>query len=175
MLGFTCATCNSYRDWSYSTDLGSKYTRIKNQVGPFKEVSIDPLGPVLVKVFPGSRKHVKCYPLIVKCLNSPAVQIILMESMETKRVVLVLLRLEARYGDIKLIARDSGTDLLENNLNPKIDSPDRTRLFGLIQDYTAPVDSQYRNYCERSVGLIKKYLHQACGLEKKEALLVIQK
>ena len=125
----------------------------KDQVGPFKEASINPLGAVLVKAFPGSRKHVKCYPLIAKCMNSAAVQIILMESMETSQVVLALLRLEARYGDIKLIARDSGTNLLEDNINPKIDSPDRTRLFGLIQDYTAPVDSQYSNYCESSVGL----------------------
>ena len=79
MLGFTCSTCNSYRDWSYSADLGPKYTRIKNQIRPFKEVSIDPLGPVLVKAFPGSRRHVICYPLIAKYLNSAAVQIILME------------------------------------------------------------------------------------------------
>ena len=69
MLGFTCATCNSYRDCSYAADLGSKYTRIQNQVGPFMEVSIDPLGPVLFKAFPGSRKHVNCHPLIAKCLN----------------------------------------------------------------------------------------------------------
>ena len=80
-----------------------------------------------------------------------------------------------RYGDLKLIARDSGTNLLETNINTKIDSPDRTRLFGLIQDFTAPGDSQYRNYCERSVGLIKKYLYQACGLEKNEALPVMLK
>ena len=95
--------------------------------------------------------------------------------MQNVSIQLSLLRLEARYGEIKLIGRDSGTNLLENNINPKIDSPDRTRLFVLIQDYTAPVDSQYRNYCERPVGLIKRYLHQACGVEKNEALPVMLK
>ena len=39
-------------------------------------------------------------------------------------VVLAQLRLEARYGEIKIIARNSGTNLLEGNLNPKVDSPD---------------------------------------------------
>ena len=89
-----------------------------------------------------------------------------MESMETRQVVLALLRLEARYGDIKLIARDIGTNILEANINMKIDSPDRTRLFGLILDYTAPVEAS---------SLIKKYLHHAYGLEKKEALPVMLK
>ena len=46
-----------------------------------------------------------------------------MESMETRQMFLALLRLEARYGDVKLIARDSGTNLLDDNINPKIDSP----------------------------------------------------
>ena len=68
--------------------------------------------------------------MIAKCLNSATVQIILMESMETRQVVLALLRMEARYGVLKLIARDSGTNLLEANINPKIDSPDRKGYLG---------------------------------------------
>jgi hypothetical protein len=34
----------------------------------------------------------------------------------------------------------------------------------------APVDAQFRNYCERSTGLINKYLRQACGVEKTEGI-----
>jgi hypothetical protein len=171
MVTFTCSTCNSYRNWSYEADLGKKYTRLTNQMGPFREISIDPLGPVVVKAFPGSRKHVKCYPLMIKCINSAAVQLILMESMETKQVVLSLLRLETRYGDIQAISRDSGTNLLEGNLNPKTE--DENRLFNIIKDYTAPVDAQFRNYSERSTGLIKKYLKQACGIEKNDTIPVM--
>ena len=124
MLGFTCGTWNAYRDWSCEADLGWKYSRIQNQIPSFREISIDPLGPVLVKAFPGSRKKVKCYPLISKCLNSAAIQIMLTENMETRQVVLALLRIKTRYGEIKLIARDSETNLLEGNLNPKVDSSD---------------------------------------------------
>jgi hypothetical protein len=108
---------------------------------------------------------------MIKCINSAAVQLILMESMETKQVVLSLLRLETRYGDIQAISRDSGTNLLEGNLNPKTE--DENRLFNIIKDYTAPVDAQFRNYSERSTGLIKKYLKQACGVEKNDTIPVM--
>ena len=92
MLTFTCAVCNAYRNWSYEAPLGSKYTRLKNQMGPFKEISIDPLGAITTKPFPGSRKTVKTFPLLIKCINSAAIQVILMESMETKAVIMALLR-----------------------------------------------------------------------------------
>ena len=62
-------------------------------------------------------------PLITKCLNLSAIQMMPMENMEARQVALALLMLKARYGEIKLIARDSGTNLLEGNLNPQVDSP----------------------------------------------------
>ena len=119
MVTFTCAVCNAYRNWSYEAPLGSKYTRLKNQAGPFKEISIDPLGAIITKPFPGSRKTVKTFPQLIKCINSTAVQIILMETMETKAVIMSLLRLETRYGEIQGISRDSRSNLSEENLNPK--------------------------------------------------------
>ena len=125
---------------SYEADLGKKYTRLSNQMGPFREISIDPLGPVVVKAFPGSRKHVKCYPLMIKCINSAAVQLILMELMETKQVVLSLLRLETRYGDIQSTSHDSETYLLDGNLNPKTE--DENQLLNNIKEYTTPADIQ---------------------------------
>ena len=83
-----------------------------------------------------------------------------MESMDTKQVILCLLRLENRYGKIIGISRDSGSNMLEDNLNPKTE--DDTRLFENINDYTAPVDAQFRNYSERSTGLLKKFMKQTC-------------
>jgi hypothetical protein len=168
MVTFTCAVCNAYRNWSYEAPLGSKYTRLKNQAGPFKEISIDPLGAIITKPFPGSIKTVKTFPLLIKCINSAAVQVILMESMETKAILMALLRLETRYGEIQGISRDSGTNMLEENLNPKTE--DAQRLFNLVRDYTAPIDGQFRNYSERSTSLLKKYMRQSCGVEKKEGI-----
>ena len=162
MLNFTCSTCNAYRTWTYEAEMGNKYTKMHTSIGPFKEISMDPLGPCTVKSFPGSRKRIKIWPLMIKCINSGAITIYPMESMDTKQVILCLLRLETRYGELIGISRDSGTNLL--NLNPKTE--DGKRLFNLIRDYTAPVDSQYRNYIERNAGMIKRYLRQACGVEK---------
>ena len=141
---------------------------MKNQAGPFREISIDPLGAIVVKPFPGSRKTVKTFPLLIKCINSAAVQVILMETMETKAVIMSLLRLETRYGEIQGISRDSGSNLLEENLNPKTE--DGQRLFNIVRDYTAPVDGQFRNYPERSTSLLKKYLRQSCGIEKRDGI-----
>ena len=54
--------------------------------------------------------------------------------------------------------------MLEENLNPKTE--DDTRLFENIKDYTVLVDAQFRNYSERSTGLLKKFMKQTCGVGK---------
>ena len=170
-LTFTCVTCNSWRNWTYSPPLGDKYVRLNNQIGPFREISMDPLGHIVIKPYPGARKTVKAFPLMIKCLHSAATGIILMESMETKQIIYSLLKLEAKYGELKGISRDAGTNMLTENLNPKTE--DDQRLFNLVGDYAAPTDAQFRNYSERSTGLIKKYLRQAAGVEKTENLPVM--
>ena len=53
-LTFTCSTCNAWRNWSYSPKLGDKYITLNNIVGPFREISIDPLGPIIIK--PGKQE-----------------------------------------------------------------------------------------------------------------------
>ena len=63
MLNFTCSTCNAYRTWTYEAEMGNKYTKMHTSIGPFKEISMDSLGPCTVKSFPGSRKRVKVWPL----------------------------------------------------------------------------------------------------------------
>ena len=110
----------------------------------------------------------KNFPLLIKCLNSSVIEVMLMETMDTKQVILCLLRLENRYGKIIAISRDSGTNMLAENMNPKTE--DETRLFESIKEYTAPVDSQFRNYSERSTGLLKKFMKQMCGIGKTETV-----
>ena len=85
----------------------------------------------------------KNYPLVARCLNSGALEVLLMEGMETKDIILCLLKLELRHGPITMISRDSGTNLLTNNINPKLASGDEMRLLGNIKDYTARPDAQF--------------------------------
>ena len=47
------------------------------------------------------------------------------------------------------------------------------RLLGKIKEYTANPDAQFRNYCERGVGMLKKYLRMACNVEKTESLPIL--
>ena len=88
-----------------------------------------------------------------------------MENMSTEQVILGLLRLEVRYGRITKITRDAGSNMM-GNLNLK--TKDGERLFNIVTDITHHVDSQLRNYVERSVATLKKFIRQACGLTRQE-------
>ena len=89
-------------------------------------MSIDPLGHLEVKAFLKSRKVVKAWPLLARCLDTGAVLCLLMESMETKSVVNSLLRLQLRVGRIEKICMDQRTNMIE--LKRLVDS-----LNGLLQ------------------------------------------
>ena len=77
----------------------------------------------------------KNYPLIVRCINSGASEVLLMEGMETKDIILCLSKLKLRHGPITMISKDSGKNLLKKNINPKA-SGDEMRLLGNIKEYT---------------------------------------
>ena len=62
----TCAVCNSWKSWTYTAKLSDKYTKNTVNATPFSDISIDMLGSLDAKTFPGSRKTYKIYPLIVK-------------------------------------------------------------------------------------------------------------
>ena len=51
----TCGRCRETRKWTYTVDQKDKYTKNTINAAPFKEVSIDMLGPMEAKTYPGSR------------------------------------------------------------------------------------------------------------------------
>ena len=108
------------------------------------------LGSIEAKTFPGSRKTYKMYPLIVRCIETTSIWAVAMEDATTKEVVKALLRLEVRYGKIKGISRDAGSNLLQGNLNPLLKfegaEPAERTLFGMVKEYTCQTDAQFRNY-----------------------------
>ena len=172
MMG--CAICNAWKSWTYTAKLNDKYTRTTINATPFADVSIDMLGSIEAKTFPGSRKTYKIFPLIVKCIETASIWAVAMEGATTKDVVKALLRLEVRYGEIKGISRDAGSNLLQGNLNPLL-MPDKAepaerRLFGMVKEYTCPTDAQFRNYSERSTGLFKKAIKELLQVNKDKGL-----
>ena len=95
----------------YRTLLGLTYTRVKNRVTPFEHVS----RMVVVTLF----------PLLAKCINTENIDISVMEENTTGRVLLTLLSQEVRFAiKISLLSPDAGTNLLKENLNPKLRTKD---------------------------------------------------
>ena len=89
------------------------------------------------------------------------------------------LRLEVRYGNIKGISRDAGSNLLQGNINPELAQSEKIeseeRLFGKLREYTCPTDAQFRNYSERSTGLFKKAVNQLLEVKKDKGLPTLTK
>ena len=94
------------------------YTTVRNMsVGPFREISIDPLPYIFIKPYPGSQTKVKAFLLLIKCINSSAIEVMLMETMDTKQVILCLLRLENRYGKIIAISETIPNGVQDSSRN----------------------------------------------------------
>ena len=83
------------------------YVKLNTFNHPFESTSLDPLGHMEVKAFNNSRKVVKLYPLLIRCINTGAVNCLLMESMQSKSVIGALIRLQLRMGRIKKVAMDA--------------------------------------------------------------------
>ena len=112
-LSWMCKGCLLQRS------LGPTYTKLSvHRV--FSRVSMDPLMPISVLPWQGSKEPVKKIPVIVKCLTWGCIYLTVAESQATNQMLLVLLRLEQTFGQLELISRDRGKDLLIDNLNPRI-------------------------------------------------------
>ena len=99
-----------------------------------------------------------------------------MEGMETSDVILALLRLENRFGiTLEKVTVDAGTNLLGQNINPELQGSDRKRLFGIMTTIAHPVNSQFRNYCERNTAIIKKWIRQATMIGKRVTFPVLNR
>ena len=71
-----------------------KMNRLDVKAKLFAEISLDMLGEIKIKPFPTISTVCKNYPLIIKCINSVAVTVLMMEESKTKDIILALLRLD---------------------------------------------------------------------------------
>ena len=119
---------------------------------PFENISLNPHGNLEVRAFNNSSKVVKLWPLLIRCVDTGSVSCLMIESMQSKSVVSSLIRLQFRMGRIKKVSIDAGSNLIE--LKRMAENSN-----GLLQFEEAvvhPISSQYRNYCERAVQMVKK-------------------
>ena len=108
------------------------------------------------------------------CRSTGATQIYLMEGSETSDIILSLLRLENCFGTtLKMITVDAGTNLLGQNINPEVQGKKKKKLFDIMTTVAHPVNSQFRNYCERNTSIIKKWMIQATMVGRKVTFPVL--
>ena len=89
-----------------------------------------------------------------------------------------LIKLELVYGEITKLCSDAGSNMIRENVNPLTvlqegDTP--RRLLGIIESYTAPVDAQFRNFTERSTGMLKRIIHNLAGGRKDREIPTLPK
>ena len=90
----------------------------------------------------------------------------MMESMQSKSVKGALIRLQFRMGRIKKVAMDADTNMVEL----KRMSEESNGLLQIEEAVVHPVSDQFRNYCERSVRMVKKVARMMLRKRKNEKL-----
>ena len=100
-------------EWCYEQELGKIYVKLDEFDHPFQNISVDPLGHMEVKAFSKSRKIMKVWLLLIRCVDTGTVLYLIMESMESKSVVNAHLRLQLKMGRIDRVSVDGGTNLIE--------------------------------------------------------------
>ena len=124
-----------------------------------------------VKAFNKSRKIVKVWPLLIRCVDTGAVLCLIMESIGIRSVVNALLRLQLIMGRIDKVSMDSGTNLIELKRMGEVSKG----LLKFKEGVVHQVNSQYCNYCERAVQIVKKGVRMMKRTLKNQKLPVLQK
>ena len=170
-----CAQCLRQRQTIIPTPLGTRHTAFN--IGPtLSQCSIDPFGFYKCKLFPDSRQSKKIYLLAIKCLFSGFISIVMLDSLKSSDISKALQSVQARYGvKITKLYADNASNLASNSLSKFDNDMFYTSLQEImatnqivikniapaIEGSTAYYSnlpySQFRNYSESSIKLIKKY------------------
>ena len=165
---YNCLDCNKYRERKTLVHMGNICTRISSNPRPFQRISVDPLGHIPIKPWPKARNEILGYPLLIKCMETSAIEVYLMFKNDTDRVIMKLLELEARYSTrIIHLTTDHGSNLITTNLNPALRNDHTQHLFGMLKsEHTALPQAQHQNIAESGVKIFKGYFKKIFGLTK---------
>ena len=139
---------------------------------PWSNITMDFLASIMCKSMTNKRSQLKCFPLLLCCMNSSAITIRLVPGYDTESLLIQLQAHIAVRGQCKFIYTDSGSqmkaakEMLEAGLKPVDWSEVRQRTVADgIEWRVAPPESQWRDgRSERMVAAVKasvKHLHQA--------------
>ena len=94
----TCPLCLRSQEKKYALRLGKHYAGLKSSSNLFEEVFVDPVFPVKVTMYEGSKRPRVVQTLLVVCKNTLVTAILPMDRKRRSDVVNALARLEARTG-----------------------------------------------------------------------------
>ena len=135
---------------------------------PFTNVTLDLAAPILVKAMVNSRANMKVWPLVIVCMNTGAVQILLMHNYGAEAFLLQWSHFTSLRGHPKTVVSDKGSQLTKSaKLVSWTDKEDPSRWdWSFIKDSTArqntswefvPAACQWRNgLSENRVKILKQ-------------------
>ena len=147
----------------YKAPQGDKYTKIKTNKIVMSELSADILGNVNLLPYKGAKRPNKYYPLVYADINFGCIVIDLIDSYSTKAVRLSLKKIQSCYTEIQYLSTDAGSQLIKTNLEDKKAFPKMT-----VRNHE--VNAQHRNYVERNIATIKRYMRTILKKVKREKL-----
>ena len=113
-----CMTCKKTRLLHYISPVGMCDTRMMPTVHPFAMISVDPISswPILT-----AEGNIKKYPFMnIMCRQTGYVWHKSLFDWTSKSFTMALSLLQYRFGKIKDIVSDKGTNLISKNINPSI-------------------------------------------------------
>ena len=137
---------------------------------PWTHITMDFLAPVIVKGISNKRTRMKCFPLLIVCMNVQATTVRLVPGYDTENLLIQLQTHISVRGQMKYIYTDSGSQMkaaketLEDGCKPVNwdEVKQRTTASG-VEWKIAPPESQWRDgRSERMVQALKqtvKHLH----------------
>ena len=152
-----CALCNFVKEQPFQGRFSPpRWIRtVKSSNLIFANLSIDSLGPWVRIAFPGSKRTVKYWVLIILCTFSKAVNFVVMENNTRASVTLALHVHSCQYRKPDIVMSDAGTSQV-----PVVGSDEYVRYFGNhpMQCIQYAASHQMLNQCERFVQELKRIL-----------------
>ena len=147
----------------YKAPQGDKYTKIRTEKVVMSELSADILGNINLLPYKGAKRPFKYYPIVYVDINFGCLVLDLLDSYGTDAVKMSLKKLQTNYSEIEYLSTDKGSQLIKSNLEDD-------KMFPRMIVRNHQVNSQHRNYVERNISTVKKYMRTVLGKVKKEKL-----
>jgi hypothetical protein len=113
-----CAPCNRQRCTVIPHPLGTRLTKVVDMAQPLTELSVDPFGPVTIRLFKSSRATRGVYILAIRCLFTGFVNLVALDSMQSSDIAAALTNVEYRFGvKIKKIYADNAINLSHSSMS----------------------------------------------------------